>query len=59
MMKNLNDNGNKVFPEDLLQKGFNCIVEAFDLKGKSNEEKIIELETIVKELKTKLKILNE
>ncbi len=59
MMKNLNDNGNKVFPEDLLQKGFNCIVEAFDLKGKISEEKIIELETLVKELKTKLNILNE
>ena len=59
MMKNLNDNDNKVFPEDLLQKGFNCIVEAFDLKGKINEEKIIELETLVKELKTQLNILNE
>ena len=46
-------------PDNLLQKGLNCIVEAFDLKGKISQDKIIELEKLINELKSKINILNE
>ena len=59
-MKKFNLVGNdNVNPDNLLQKGLNCIVEAFDLKGKISHDKIKELEKLIIELKSKINILTE
>jgi hypothetical protein len=59
MKKNNWVGSDNVSPDNLLQKGLNFIVEAFDLKGKISHDKIKELEKLIIELKSKINILTE